>query len=70
MKTIQDHINEIIKLSEQYDEFYEVEVSVMVRTHDGEKSEFMRSQSHSTPEKQDDQENDNPLSSIKENPWF
>jgi len=65
MNKINDLIQQVVKQSESVDGFYEVEVSVLIRTDGGAKSNFIRAQSHWTPENSDwpdsDTNEDNPF---------
>jgi hypothetical protein len=44
MRNIQTLMNEIRNLAQEEEEFHEVEISLLIRTHNGEKSQFIRLQ--------------------------
>lgn len=44
MRNIQNLMHEIRALAQEVEEFHEVEVSLLIRTHQGEKSQFIRLQ--------------------------
>lgn len=44
MRNIQNLMHEIRALAQEVEEFHEVEVSLLIRTHKGEKSQFIRLQ--------------------------
>lgn len=48
---INELVQEIVTNSELISDFYEVEVSVLIRKDGGAKSDFIRAQSHWTPER-------------------
>ena len=48
MKNLNDLVADIISQAELINNFYEVEVSVLIRRDGGSKSEFIRAQSHWT----------------------
>ena len=50
---INELIQEIISNSESVKDFYEVEVSVLIRKKGGARSDFIRAQSHWTPDQID-----------------
>tara|TARA_Y100000780_G_C13586613_1_gene378965 strand:- start:451 stop:663 length:213 start_codon:yes stop_codon:yes gene_type:complete len=58
IQKINELVQEIITNSESITDFYEVEVSVLIRKKGGAKSDFIRAQSHWTPEKEDHSEDD------------
>jgi hypothetical protein len=49
MRDIALHIRRIISQAERLSDFYSVEVSVVIRTHDGQCSEFIKCQSQRKP---------------------
>lgn len=49
-KKINELVQEIILNSESVQDFYEVEVSVLIRKKGGARSDFIRAQSHWTPD--------------------
>lgn len=51
--TINELVQKIINISESIDNFYEIEVSVLIRKDGGAKSDFIRAQSHWTPKESD-----------------
>lgn len=53
---INNLVQEIIANSEAIKDFYEVEVSVLIRKDGGAKSDFIRAQSHWTPDRIDSSE--------------
>lgn len=56
MTNIHDTIHNLIKKAESIEDFYEVEVSVLIRKSGGTKSDFFRAQSHWSPDQIDEQE--------------
>tara|TARA_R110001583_G_C5670557_1_gene410907 strand:- start:10731 stop:10931 length:201 start_codon:yes stop_codon:yes gene_type:complete len=58
MVSINSLIAELIKIAEKSDDFYEVEVSVLVRRRGGLQSEFFRAQSQWSPELDEEKEAD------------
>lgn len=56
MMNIPEIIQNLIKNAESIEDFYEVEVSVLIRKNGGAKSDFFRAQSHWTPDQPDEQE--------------
>jgi hypothetical protein len=56
MTNIHDIIQNLVKNAESIEDFYEVEVSVLIRKNGGAKSDFFRAQSHWTPGQLDEQE--------------
>jgi len=44
MRNIQALMHEIRNLAQEVEEFHEVEISLLIRTHNGEKSQFIRLQ--------------------------
>jgi len=62
---INELVQEIILNSESVQDFYEVEVSVLIRKKGGARSDFIRAQSHWTP----DQIEFSEKSSDSENPF-
>lgn len=48
---INELVQEIVTNSELISDFYEVEVTVLIRQDGGAKSDFIRAQSHWTPER-------------------
>ncbi|WP_417536606.1 hypothetical protein [Methylophaga sp.] len=49
MRKIQDLMQEIRNLSQEMEQFYEVELSLLIRTHGGEQSQFIRLQTEKEP---------------------
>lgn len=60
MTNIHDIIQNLVKKAESIEDFYEVEISVLIRRDGGAKSDFFRAQSHWSPDQcneQDDSSN-------------
>ncbi|MFC4259628.1 hypothetical protein ACFOZ5_11360 [Marinobacter lacisalsi] len=67
MRNIQNLMHEIRALAQEVEEFHEVEVSLLIRTHKGEQSQFMRLQTEK--EEVDKVSNDDLFQSNGPN-WF
>lgn len=67
MREIQDLMHEIRNLAQEVEEFHEVEVSLLIRTHKGEKSQFIRLQ---TEKEEGDKVSNDDLFQFSGPNWF
>ena len=67
MRNIQNLMHEIRALAQEVEDFHEVEVSLLIRTHKGERSQFIRLQ---TEREVDGKTSNDDLSQFNGPKWF